>query len=67
LNVDNTIKITDYQYIKVMGLVNIKLKGKYTLRCLKFLVFWFFIPFLIASIYLIVFQTEKIEILLKVL
>lgn len=48
-----------------MGLINIKLKGKYTLECLKFLVFSVVIPILLVSFYLIVFQTEKLMAILK--
>ena len=52
---------------KKMGLLNIKLKGKYTLKCIKFLVFWIFIPLLFTSLYLMIFQTEKLELILKII
>lgn len=51
----------------IMGLININLNGKYTLKCLKFLVFWVVIPILIITVYLILFQTEKLISLLKII
>lgn len=44
-----------------MAFININLKGKYTLKCLKVIVFAIIVPSMIFTFYVIIFQTEKIE------
>lgn len=50
-----------------MSIVNIKLKGKYTLKCLKFIVFTVIMPITIITFYLVVYQTEKLKTILEVI
>lgn len=50
-----------------MSLVNINLKGKHTLKCLKFLVFWVILPIISIILFLIIFQTEKLLSLLRII
>jgi len=49
-----------------MGLIDIKLKGKHTLKCLKFIVYKVVLPILGLFFYLIIFQTEKLKTILQI-
>ncbi len=50
-----------------MGLINIGLKGKYTLRCLKFIVYKVIYPLMGILILLFLFEFEKLKEILKII
>ncbi|MAB48637.1 MAG: hypothetical protein CMC05_08405 [Flavobacteriaceae bacterium] len=53
--------------LKLMGLINIGLKGKYTLRCLKFIVYKVIYPLMGILILLFLFEFEKLKEILKII
>lgn len=47
--------------IKLWVIINMNLKGKYTLKCLRFLVFWIVFPLMLFIVYRFKFEYEKLK------
>ena len=50
-----------------MGFINIKLKGKYTIKCLKFLVFYLIYPLIGLSVTFFLLKNEELMELFKII